>query len=142
MGHVIVHDPTPEVGKQWTDSGERRDERPGMKGRAVGTTRIVPFPPALVEILRAHIEREELKEDDLLFQGEGGAPLASVVCRRALDQARKAVLTERQYKSPVLKRVRHPHTEHGAAGPGKPFELRTCQPASLRESPAPLVGSA
>jgi hypothetical protein len=45
----------PETGRQWSDSDSRRDERE-LKHRAVGETRRVPVPPALVEILRWHLK--------------------------------------------------------------------------------------
>ncbi|GAA2500844.1 hypothetical protein [Streptomyces longisporus] len=58
---------------------EQRD----LKGRAEGDTRTVPGHPALTRILRQHIEDEELKPGDLLFQGENGGILAGSAIRRS-----------------------------------------------------------
>ncbi|WP_237536339.1 hypothetical protein [Streptomyces sp. SID5785] len=69
---LLIHTATPEVGKQWTDSGEINEQR-DLKGRAEGDTRTVPGHPALTRILRTHIEDEGLKPGDLLFQGRTGA---------------------------------------------------------------------
>ncbi|WP_329227957.1 hypothetical protein [Streptomyces canus] len=76
------------VGKQWTDTGEIHEQR-DLKGRAEGETRTVPGYPALTRILRRHIEDEELKPGDLLFQGENGGILAGSVIRRAWRSARR-----------------------------------------------------
>jgi integrase len=46
-----------------------------------------------------------LGPEDLLFQGEKGGVLAGSVYRRAWRTARKSVLTERQYASPLARRV-------------------------------------
>jgi integrase len=86
---LLIHTATPEVGKQWTDTGEIHEER-DLKGRAEGETRTVPGHPALTRILRQHIEDEKLKPGDLLFQGETGGILAGSVIRRAWHGARKA----------------------------------------------------
>ncbi|MFI7315987.1 tyrosine-type recombinase/integrase [Streptomyces venezuelae] len=101
---LLLHTATPEVGKQWTDTGEIHEER-DLKGRAEGETRTVPGHPALTRILRRHIEDEELKPGDLLFQGEKGGILAGSVIRRAWRSARKAVLMPHVFESPMGKRV-------------------------------------
>jgi integrase len=103
-GELVFHTATPEVGKQWTDSGEVHDER-HLKERAQGDTRNVPCHPALTAILREHIKEKGLEPGDLLFQGLYGGKLAGPVFRRAWDKARKAVLTEYEYASPLGRRV-------------------------------------
>ena len=103
-GELLVHTATPEVGKQWTNSGEVHDKR-HLKGREEGETRPVPCCPELTAILREYVEREGLKPGDLLFQGEGGGVLAGSVYRRTWNRARKEVLTPAEYASPVAKRV-------------------------------------
>lgn len=103
-GDLLFHTATPEVGKQWTDSGEVHEVR-HLKGRAEGDTRVVPCHPALTRILREHIKRKELKPGDRLFQGERGGILAGVVVRRAWAGARKEVLTSHEYASPLGRRV-------------------------------------
>jgi integrase len=101
---LLIHTATPEVGKQWTDTGEVHEER-DLKGRAEGETRTVPGHPALTRILRQHIADEQLKPGDLLFQGETGGILAGSVIRRAWRSARKAVLPPHVFESPTGKRV-------------------------------------
>ena len=97
---LLIHTATPEVGKQWTDTGEIHEER-DLKGRAEGETRTVPGHPALTRILRQHIEDEQLKPGDLLFQGEAAGILAGSVIRRAWRSARKAVLPPHVFESPT-----------------------------------------
>lgn len=103
-GELLLHTAHPEVGKQWTNTGEVREER-GLKGRAADDTRTVPCRPALTRILRAHIEREGLKPGDLLMQGEKGGDLAGSVIRRAWRRARKEMLSPYEFGSPLGRRV-------------------------------------
>ncbi|SED34515.1 Site-specific recombinase XerD [Streptomyces sp. TLI_105] len=109
-GELLLHTAHPEVGRQWTDTGEVREER-GLKGRAADDTRTVPCRPALTRILRAHIEKEGLKPGDLLMQGEKGGDLAGSVIRRAWRRARKEVLNSYEFGTPLGRRVYdHRHT--------------------------------
>ncbi|MGW0915841.1 tyrosine-type recombinase/integrase [Streptomyces sp. NPDC002784] len=101
---LLIHTATPEVGKQWTDTGEIHEQR-HLKGRAEGETRTVPGHPDLTRILRQHIEDEQLRPGDLLFQGEFGGILAGSVIRRAWRSARKAVLPPHVFDSPTGRRV-------------------------------------
>ncbi|MEV8588480.1 site-specific integrase [Streptomyces sp. NPDC051180] len=103
-GELLLHTAHPEVGKQWTNTGEVREQR-GLKGRAADDTRTVPCRPALTRILRAHIDREGLKPGELLMQGERGGDLAGSVIRRAWRRARKEVLTPYEFGSPLGRRV-------------------------------------
>lgn len=103
-GELLFHTAQPEVGKQWTDTGEVHEER-GLKGRAADDTRVVPCRPALTRILRQHIRAESLKPGDLLFPGEKGDMLSGSVFRRAWRSARKEVLTPEEFASPLGRRV-------------------------------------
>jgi integrase len=103
-GELLLHTAHPEVGRQWTDTGEVRERR-GLKGRAADDTRTVPCRPALTRILRAHIEEEGLKPGDPLMQGEKGGGLAGSVIRRAWRRARKEVLTPYEFGTPLGRRV-------------------------------------
>lgn len=103
-GEFLVHQAQPEVGSQWTDTGEVHEERE-LKGRAEGDTRPVPIHPSLAALLRDVIARYELKPDDFLLPGEGGDMLAGSVFRRVWAKARKEVLSAHEHKSPVGKRV-------------------------------------
>ncbi|MGW0576102.1 hypothetical protein ACWD25_09050 [Streptomyces sp. NPDC002920] len=97
---LLIHTATPEVGKRWADTGESHEER-DLKGRAEGETRTVPGHPALTCILRPHIEDEQFKPGDLLFQGKAGGIPAGSVIRRAWRSARKAVLPPHAFESPT-----------------------------------------
>ncbi|MEH6374595.1 site-specific integrase [Streptomyces sp. KLMMK] len=101
---VVFHTAEPEVGKNWTDDGAVHEER-GLKGRAEGSTRIVPGPPPLTRTLRAYIKEEGLKPGDRLFPGEKGGILSGSVTRRAWQGARKAEFTEREQESPMGRRI-------------------------------------
>ncbi|NEE21617.1 hypothetical protein G3M58_86040 [Streptomyces sp. SID7499] len=101
---LLIHTATPEVGRQWTDTGGIHEQR-DLKGRAEGETRTVPGDPVLMRILRQHIEDEQLKPGDLLFQGESGGILAGSVIRRAWCNARKALLPPHVFESPTGQRV-------------------------------------
>lgn len=103
-GELLFHTAQPEVGKQWTDTGQVHEER-GLKGRAKDDTRVVPCRPALTRILRDHILAEKLKPADLLFPGEFGGMLSGSVFRRAWRTARREVLTPEDFASPLGKRV-------------------------------------
>jgi integrase len=100
---LVIHTATPEVGEQWTDTGEIHGRR-DLKGRAEKDTRTVPGHPALTRVLRQHIDDERLKLGDLLFQGENGV-LAGSVIRHAWRGARQAVLPPHVFDSPTGKRV-------------------------------------
>ncbi|MEU5519827.1 tyrosine-type recombinase/integrase [Streptomyces sp. NPDC047860] len=103
-GEFIVHKAQPEVGSQWTDTGDVHEDR-SLKGRAEGDTRTVPIHPDLVVLLRRVIATYKLKPEGLLFPGEGGKTLAGSVFRRVWDKARREVLTPHEYGSPAGKRV-------------------------------------
>ncbi len=103
-GEFLVHEARPEVGSQWTDTGEVHEER-DLKGRGEGDTRTVPIHPTLVVILREIIKEYDLKPADLLFPGEKGGMLAGSVFRRVWAKAREEVLSEHELKTPTGKRV-------------------------------------
>ncbi|MFI6287667.1 tyrosine-type recombinase/integrase [Streptomyces sp. NPDC051018] len=103
-GEFLVHEAQPEVGSQWTDTGEVHEER-DLKGRGEGDTRVVPLHPSLVAILRETIEKYGLKPDDLLFPGEKGGMLAGSVFRRVWAKAREEILTKHELKTPTGRRV-------------------------------------
>ncbi|MER8235674.1 hypothetical protein [Streptomyces sp. NPDC094049] len=103
-GELRIHTAEPEVGSHWTDDGDVHETR-HLKGCAFGDTRTVPLHPDLVRSLRSPIERGQLKPGDLLFPGEKGDLLAGSVYRRIWAKARKAVLSDHEFNSPVGKRV-------------------------------------
>jgi integrase len=94
-GEITVSEPTPEVGRQWTDSGEVRDRRRQNKGRTVGDVRYVPAAPDLVAEVRAFVAANDLGPNDLLLTGmRAGDALSSIVVRRAWAAARLEVFGE------------------------------------------------
>lgn len=103
-GEFLIHQAQPEVGSQWTDTGEVHEER-DLKGRGEGDTRVVPIHPSLVAILRGAIKEYKLKPTALLFPGEKGDMLAGSVFRRVWSKARDAVLPKHELATPTGKRV-------------------------------------
>ena len=61
-GELHVERAEPYAGKEWTNSGRNRDQRP-LKQRARGEVRVVPCPPALTELLHAHIAEFGVQPD-------------------------------------------------------------------------------
>jgi integrase len=113
-GEILAHTAAAEVGRQWTDSGKRRDERKQLKGRDRGEVRPVPAHPALCRILRAYIAHpnprskeppKPLKRTDHLFRGERGGDLAGIVYHRNWQKARNEVLAPDELDSPLGRRV-------------------------------------
>ena len=94
--------------KKWTDSGERHDRR-GLKQRDPDAVRMVPIPPALVRILRAHIKEFGVAEDGRLFRNEREGIIGSTTYSRVWEQARQLALTPAQVASPLA---------------GRPYDLR------------------
>ncbi|GAA3851604.1 hypothetical protein GCM10022227_06160 [Streptomyces sedi] len=82
LGELVVHTATPEIGRHGTNSGKVHDER-RLKGRAEGEVRVVPCLPALVKILRGHMDREGLRDEAPVFRGKRGDRLAGSVIRHA-----------------------------------------------------------
>lgn len=88
---------TPYAGKEWTDSGQNRDERQ-LKQRAVGESRTVPCSPELTELLHEHLRLFGTGPDGRLFRGERNADeLPKLTIVRAWKRAR-----ERTFSADVL----------------------------------------
>jgi integrase len=102
-GELHLRTARPDAGKQWTDEGVERDRR-GLKHRAQGETRRVPCPPPLTRLLREHLALVNGEPAQYLFRGVQGRPLATITYRRAWDKARRAALTEHEYRSPLARR--------------------------------------
>ncbi|WP_152364916.1 tyrosine-type recombinase/integrase [Microlunatus speluncae] len=94
----------PHVGREWTDSGEARDNRP-LKQRAVGETRPVPSPPELTALLRRHLDEFGTTSDGRLFVGERATHhLPAFTVNRAWARARAAVFGDRARSLPIAAR--------------------------------------
>ncbi|MGH3320182.1 MAG: hypothetical protein ACRDN9_08380 [Streptosporangiaceae bacterium] len=103
-GELYLTRATPDVGKEWTDSGEQRDER-GLKHRPDGDSRTVPCAPELVGLLRRHVDEFGTGPDGRVFHGIHGSVLATSTIQRVWDKARRAALSPEEYASPLAKRV-------------------------------------
>jgi integrase len=124
-----------DVGKKWTDTGERHETR-GLKHRADNETRSVPIPAELVQLLVWHIATFGVTEDGRLFRSTNGGVIGSTTYSRVWTAARSKALTPTQVVSVLARRpydLRHgavslwlnsgvPATEV-AARAGQPVEV-------------------
>jgi hypothetical protein len=76
-GDLHFRGAAPDAGGEWTDDGSHRELRQ-LKQRAVGDSRIVPTPPPLTRILRAHIRDFGTAPDGRLFTGVRGGELPTI----------------------------------------------------------------
>ncbi|TLP66068.1 MULTISPECIES: tyrosine-type recombinase/integrase [Actinomycetes] len=102
-GRLLVDVSRPEVNTQWTDSGDAHEER-GLKHRGRDDVRPVPIPPALVKILRQHIEEFGVGSDGRIFRSERGGVVASTAYTEVWQEARKLAFTPAQVASPLARR--------------------------------------
>jgi integrase len=82
---------TPRTAAAWTSSGTSYEQR-GLKHRPDGTIRMVPAPPVLVGMLRAHFTAYGTAPDGRLFRGTRGGPLSGSLYGRAWQSARTIAL--------------------------------------------------
>lgn len=68
-GSMILDSAEPYAGKQWTNSGESRDQRQ-LKQRPRDETRTVPIPPPLTRLFNEHIDTYGTGPGGRLFYGE------------------------------------------------------------------------
>jgi hypothetical protein len=78
---------TPRTAAAWTNDGTSYEQR-GLKHRPDGSIRMVPAPPVLVAMLRAHHAAYGTAPDGRLFRGTYGGPLSGSVYGRAWQSAR------------------------------------------------------
>ena len=102
-GELHLRTTRPDAGARRTDDGAGRDRR-GLKHRAEGEIRRVPCPPPLTRLLRDHLSMVVGATADPLFRGVQGRPLATITYRRAWERARKAALTDEEYRSELARR--------------------------------------
>ena len=94
---------TPRTAATWTDSGTSHEHR-GLKHRPDGAIRMVPVPPVLVAMLRAHVTAYGSAPDGRLFRGTRGGPLSGSVYGRAWQSARALVLGPELAASGIARR--------------------------------------
>ena len=82
---------TPRTAAAWTSDGTSHEQR-GLKHRPDGAIRMVPAPPVLVAMLRAHVTAYGTAADGRLFRGTRGGPLSGSVYGRAWQSARTLAL--------------------------------------------------
>ena len=99
----LLHRTRPSVGKQWTDSGETRDDR-GLKNRPTEDVRRVPIPPHLVAELREHLATFGTADDGRLFFSEKGSVVPSWTYYRVWQEARLLALPPAVASSPLASR--------------------------------------
>lgn len=92
-GTATLSGSAPDVGGDWTDDGGQYEAR-GLKHRAEGTVRIVPLPPVLVAVLRAHLDTHGPGQDGRVFwSGKDAQPVSGDTYRSVWLQARATALT-------------------------------------------------
>ena len=102
-GELHVERAEPYAGKEWTDSGRNRDQRP-LKQRARGEVRHVPCPPPLTALLHAHIQEFGVQPDGRLFVGErNDGELPTMTIGRVWRRARQAAFTAEVAASPLAR---------------------------------------
>jgi integrase len=102
-GELHVVRAEPYAGKDWTDSGRNRDQRP-LKQRARGEVRLVPCPPPLTALLHVHIQEFGVQPDGRLFVGErNGGELPTMTIGRMWRRARQAAFTAEVAASSLAK---------------------------------------
>ena len=82
---------TPRTAAAWTSDGTSYEQR-GLKHRPDGAIRMVPVPPVLAAMLRAHHAAYGTAPDGRLFRGTRGGPLSGSVYGRAWQSARALAL--------------------------------------------------
>ena len=82
---------TPRTAAAWTNGGTSHEQR-GLKHRPDGAIRMVPVPPVLAAMLRAHSTAYGTAPDGRLFRGTRGGPLSGSVYGRAWHSARTLAL--------------------------------------------------
>ena len=104
-GELFVPGSAPTTGAAWSDSGKRRDER-GLKHRAREAIRVVPSPPPLTVLLRAHVAEFGTHSRGRLFGAvrTTDGDLSDSVYMRVWAKARAAALAPQEAASPLARR--------------------------------------
>jgi integrase len=102
-GQLDLHAAAPHAGSAWTGDGQTRDVR-GLKRRAASAMRVVPIPPALVQLLRGHLQKFGTADDGRLFRSQQDGLVQGALYGRVWRSARKATLTTAQLDSRLAAR--------------------------------------
>jgi integrase len=116
---------TPRTAAAWTSSGTSYEQR-GLKHRPDGAIRMVPAPPVLVVMLRAHFTAYGTAPDGRLFRGTRGGPLSGSVYGRAWQSARILALAPELAASGLARRpydLRHAALSLWLNAGGEPAQI-------------------
>lgn len=103
-GEIHLERAAPDTGKDWTDSGQQRDERQ-LKHRAEGEVRTVPCVPDLTAHLREHLAEFGTTRDGRLFRaGRSDGELRTNTYTGIWNRARDATFTPEVAASPLARR--------------------------------------
>lgn len=103
-GELRLERARPEVGQEWTDSGQSSEEGP-LKHREDDVGRPVPCPPPLTALLHEHLARFGTARDGRLFRGaRDGGRVGSSVYGRVWAAARQQALPNTTSNSTLAKR--------------------------------------
>lgn len=102
-GALHLSGAAPHAGRNWTTDGSLRDSR-ALKHREQGDTRTAPMPPALVTIVRAHLEAFPPKANGRIFYGVRSDELPALTYMGVWRSARKEALSAREQASPLARR--------------------------------------
>jgi len=94
---------TSAAGRDWTDGGQVHEPRK-PKGGPRNAIRRVPIPPALVSMIREHVQQHGTADDGRLFRTYRGGIYQPSTLWRVLQRARAEVLTHAQIGSPLARR--------------------------------------
>ncbi|WP_345433672.1 hypothetical protein [Actinoallomurus vinaceus] len=95
-GELYVGPVAPEVARDWTDDGARRDSRDRPKHRAEGETRgPIPTPLVQVRLFRTHLAEFGTGKDGRVFRGIRADVVPGETIRRVWRNAREKVFTEK-----------------------------------------------
>ena len=102
-GMLRLSTASPRTAADWTGSGTSHEQR-GLKHRPDGAIRMVPVPPVLTAMLRAHHAAYGTAPDGRLFRGTRGGPLSESLYGRAWHAARALALGPELAASRLVRR--------------------------------------
>ena len=99
-GEMLLTNSHPRSGTLWTNTGASRERR-ALKHRPDGDTRPVPAHPALVRMLRYHLDTFRPGKGGPIFTGPRGGIVTEHVYLEVFHQARRVAFTEEEAASPL-----------------------------------------
>src|SRR5512146_1013488 len=116
---------SPRTAAAWTSSGTSHEQR-GLKHRPDGAIRMIPVPPVLAAMLRAHHAAYGTAPDGRLFRGTRGGPLSESVYGRVWQAARTLALGPELAASGLARRpcdLRHAALSLWLSSGGDPAQI-------------------